>query len=408
MHLKEVISAASLGFILNGCITTSRPFYYDERISNQYEVIQEENSLAQHFLSNRPVSELSKNELEILRSFIEADYSTYLNQRIEFPNPYFSRTGHMLILTNLGDDRIIFSKNLYHESFNDIEKSALEFLAERYGPDFEDIIASDSNLFETAKSAIGSRELEEYFDQEHNTNPIYAAYVTDMSGYAIPAGFLHYVNLRPDIDSLQSLISTWEHEYAHTLIYNSMNLEYSFSLLGSYTGLSSNMDIISIHETSCNIISNRLQRLFVNHLDGQLLEDYNNSLEMNLLLEDSINSIVSDYKTISREQRLANRDEIFARYSRIIYDDTGLTISRINEARLALMSRYSGNKDIKEKLESILNEQGPNNFISLISFFYHKSDLDVAYSLSRRGKNIIDIVNRLQIKHARERENINF
>ena len=407
-RLSNIVAALSLNFVLNGCMTTTRPFYLDELAAQRIEVIRDNSNIANNFISGHTVSELSSNDLDTLRRIIERDYSDYLNKKVEFHDPHFTRTGHMLFIARRGEENIIASKNLYTSSLNRNQKAVLEFLAERYGEEFEAITMNNPDIIQEAGGAIGSDELTELFDREHNVQPRYAAFISDMSGYAIPIAFVHYVNLRPDIGSLTGLIHTWEHEYAHTLIYNEMGLDYSLSLLGSYTGISSNMEIISVHETACEIISNNVQEFFSRHLEEIFNEDYFNGIELEKKLDSIIEDIVLDYHSIPRRDRLARRDEIFNGYSRQIEERTGVGMYNLNEARLALMRRYSGERRIRSELEVIHDRLGHESFIQIIPSIYNFSDLHFAYRLSLNNPDIFALFQALQSKHARERPRIDF
>lgn len=402
--LSKILTALSFGFMLNtSCVTSSRSFYLGERTRQSF--IEHGGSIESHFLNHQPISELSDDDREKLKQLIESDYSNYFEKHIEFPMPDFNVTGHRLYITQIGQTEINASR-LYASQLNDESKKGIEFLVERYGPEFDTIV--NLSLQEEALIASRDNNAAAEFDRRHHVSPRYSANFQDFTGFALPLVFYHYITLREDVNTLHRLISVWEHENVHTLIFNEMDLQYSTRLLSAVLGINSNDDLITIHETACDIISDRVQGSFENHIEGDLRTEYELHLNSGLRFDAVINEIVENYQSLPPEERIERRTELFEEYSRLIFERSGKRDYVINEARLAHLMRYSGERRLRRKLESILDNVGPNGFIQVIPKLYNRSDLNFAYRNSYRTHDALELARMLNSKHASEREQINF
>ena len=406
--LRNILTVFSFGFMLNtSCITSSRSFYLGERAGQRQSLIEHGGSIENHFLNHQPIAELSEDDREELKQLIELDYSDYFNRHIEFPMPNFNITGHRLYITRIGQTEINASR-LYTNQLSEESKKGIEFLVERYGPEFDNIVNLNRSFQEEALIASRSSSAAAEFDRSHHVSPRYSADFQDFSGFALPLVFYHYITLREDVNTLHRLISVWEHENAHTLIFNEMDLQYSTRLLSAVLGINSNDDLVTIHETACDIISDRIQPSFENHIEGELRTEYDMHLNSGLRFDAAVNEIVENYQSLSPEVRVARRRELFESYSNLIFERSGKRDYVINEAKLAHLMRYSGERRLRRKLETILDNVGPNGFIQIIPKLYNRDDLNFAYRNSYRIHDALELARMLNSKHASEREPINF
>lgn len=405
---RDLFASLSFAAMLNAsCIPVSRHFYRGEFSALENKVIAQGSSIDMHFSLHKQVSELPENDLETLKGLIETDYSIYFNRHIEFPMPNFTIAGHRLYITRINSTDIV-STTVYKNMLDEGLKLGILFLAERYGPDYERITSLNQDFLNEALVASRSVSAAAEFDSNHHVSQRYSAEFQDFSGYALPLIIYHNITLSNDIVALHRLISVWEHEYAHTLIFNEMDLEYSLRLFSSAVGISSNNELISIHETACDIISDRIQPYFLGHLNARLRAEFINHISESSLLDATIGEIVQDYESLPRSIRAQRREEIFENYNNLIRERTGRSNFGLNEAKLALLKRYSGDRALRGKLESILDNLGPNGFIIIIPKLYNRSDLDFAYRNSSDVNDVLELARMLNSKHASEVRPINF
>ncbi len=416
--LCMAVFAGSLA--VTGCTTYMRPLHHYEQqeLHRVRPTIDDGSEISRYFLQeDRPrLGTAQTRRIEdIVHELLEDTFAAALVERVSFAPIHYRTPGYTLQVARRGGIEIISARILYNEDISAHESEGLEMLADYLGPEIDDVHLASENFHElvrlleqrdiTAPSrrASAQRTIDGYFARHFpGQEPQHAAYMMTIGGFALDFLVYHYVRIDPDQASLHGWVALLAHEIGHTLIFLDADLSYKVQLLAGYLNWSDNEEIVTIHETACNVISDRVTpAFFERHVDPEsaAYRAFAQQDEETLQYQQTMREILADYNAMPMHVRIARRDDLFESY-RVRLANAGFSPRVINEAYLAVQNRYSGGDHIRERLDAIAGSVGLRDFICIIPYLHTQDDLYIVHARVQdgiRGRAIIE-----PIEHAHD------
>jgi len=209
--------------------------------------------------------------------------------------------------------------------------------------------------------------------------PKYAATIAEISGFA--PYFMIFLDNEPH--GLHRIVNLWAHEGAHTMFFVEGRM---------YESIFRNLPI---NETACDLVGNRTAEQFKKDylVRGSKLEKmFLESKKMNEKIENALKGVVMKYKSFSLKDRVEKRDEIMVGLENYFQEKVGFK-TRVNEAKLIMWDRYSGNEKRYNRLDEMEKIIGPNKFLKLVPKFRNDQELDKALkTFKKHGVKAFDSV----------------
>lgn len=353
--LKSMVLASSL--VLSGCNLSYLSVIPDPAIAQSYAKIEDKSRMGRYFLSDWPTTLDKAGVMGELEQRLEHSASVFFSRKVEFSTPYLAETGQRIILANQGELGIIGVQAEPFYQFTPEQKKAAQYYAERKGLN----VPLDS------------------LDEKINEEPKYAAYVSDLGGFAFSLLFTHVIVMDHDKTSLYNTVGIFAHEATHHLI--EMAEPYFQLPVIFYPD-----ERMSLVETACDVVSDKVALQFErDHLDpgSKIFQNYNFSRKHSEQAMEKWQKAIEQFKAIPLEKRINERDRIMQEFS----TQMGM---EVNEALLSIVERYSGNRQRYSQMEEIIRVIGPTDFISLVSDVHTDMQLGIAhdYVVNKGMRNV--------------------
>lgn len=359
--LKHLVLASSLA--LAGCWNLS----YISTIenpkiapNNPYNKIEDNSSIGKFFLSGKKILYDDSFTIDKIVNEVhertEYSASSCFGRKVEFAKPYYVEAGARIILANRGELGIIEVQSVPFYQFTPEQKKKVQYYAERKGLN------------------VPLHSLDEKVEGE----PRYAAYVSDLGGFAFSLLFTHVIVAdnnwgRPD-RNLYSSVALLAHEATHHLIETAE----PFFQLPVIFYPNERMDIV---ETACDVIADKVVLQFEkDHLSSgsRLYADFVNSRKRNETALEVWQTMVERFEGIPQSERIKNRDPILKGLSDYASKEFGI-LYEVNEANLSLASRYGGVRERYDLMKEIADAVGPTDFVYLVADVQNDAQLKIAY-----------------------------
>ncbi|MEK6969938.1 MAG: hypothetical protein AABW48_05920 [Nanoarchaeota archaeon] len=353
--LKPLILASSL--VLTGCNLSYLSVIPDPAIAqkNDFAKIEDKSRIGRYFLSDWQTTLDKAGVMGELEERLEHSASVYFGRKVEYSTPYLAETGQRIILAKRGELGIIGVQAEPFYQFTPEQKKAAQYYAERKGLPVNDL------------------------DEKVSGEPIYAAYVSDLGGFAFSLLLTHVIVMDHDKSSLYNATSIFAHEATHHLI--EMAEPYFQLPVIFYSN-----ERMSLVETACDVVSDKVALQFERDhlvLGSKIFQNYNFSRKHSEQAMEKWQTVVEQFKAMPLEKRINERDRIMQEFSAQI----GI---EVNEAVLSIVDRYSGNRQRYSQMEEIVKVIGPTDFISLVSDVYTDAQLELAhdYVVNKGMRNV--------------------
>lgn len=361
--LKSAILASSLA--ITGCNLSYLSVIPNPAIAqnNPFTKMEDKSRIGRYFLSDSQATLDQAGVIGELEQRLEYSASAYFGRKVEFSTPYLAETGQRIILANRGELGIIDVQTILFYQFTPEQKKAAQYYAERKGLN----VSIDS------------------LDEKISGEPIYAAYVSDLGGFAFSLLLTHAIVMDNDKSSLYGVTSIFAHEATHHFI--EMAEPYFQLPVIFYPN-----ERMSLVETACDVIGDKVALQFEHdHLiPGSGL--YHHYLSARKRSEQSMEiwqALIERFKNMPAEKRITGRDKIMQEFTDYAHQQLGINYG-VNEAMLSLFERYSGNRERYSQMVSIVNTIGPTDFISLVSDVHTEAQLEMAhdYVVNKGMRNV--------------------
>ncbi len=348
--LNSAILASSLA--LTGCNLSYISTIKDPTIAqnNPFSKIEDDSQIGKYFLSKKKRKSLDDSGvMSELEERIEYSASSYFGRKVEISTPYYTEAGYRVILANRGELGIIDVQAIPFWKLSDEQIKAIQYNAERGG-------------------------LNVHSYKKVEGEPLYAAYVSGLGGFAFSLLFTHVIVMDNDKDSLYNVTSTFAHEGTHHFI--EMAEPYFQLPVIFYPN-----ERMSIVETASEVIGNKVALQFEkDHLipGSRLQASYVDSRKSNEKAIEVWQEIIKRFNDIPLQQRKKNRNTIVKELS----DYASEQFSRpceINEANMSLAERYGGMPERYAMMSDIADTIGPTDFISLVADIQTDAQLKIAH-----------------------------
>ncbi len=360
--LKPLLLASSV--VLTGCNLSYLSVIPDPNIahSNPFSKIQDKSRIGRYFLFDSPTTLDKAGVTGELEQRLEYSASAYFGRKVEFSTPYYAETGQRIILANRGELGIIDVQAIPFYQLTPQQKKAAQDYAERKGLN------------------VPLNSLEKISGE-----PIYAAYVSDLGGFAFSLLFTHVIVMDNDKSSLYAGMNTFAHEATHHFI--EMAEPYFQLPVIFYPN-----ERMSLVETACDVVSDKVALQFEHdHLipGSGLYDHYLSARKRSEKSMEVWQTLIERFKNMPAEKRITGRDNIMQEFTDYAHQQLGINYD-VNEAMLSLFERYSGNRERYSQMADIIDMLGPTDFISLISDVHTDAQLEIAqdYVTKKGVRNI--------------------
>lgn len=366
--LKHLVLASSLA--LAGCWNLSYISTIENpkiALNNPYNKIEDNSNVGKYFLSDKRI--IYSNPLTIdeiineVHGRTEYSASSYFGRKVEFAKPYYVEAGARIILANRGELGIIGVQSVPFYQFTPGQREKAQYYAERNGLDVP-LHSLDEHLYS--------------LDEKIKGEPMYAAYVSDLGGFAFSLLFTHIIvadnNWGSRNRNLYGSVSLLAHEATHHLIETAE----PFFQLPVIFYPNERMDMV---ETACDVIADMVALQFEkDHLlpASRLYADFVNSRKRNETALEVWQTMVERFEAIPLRERRKNRDAILTELSDYASRQFGASFE-VNEANLSLAKRYGGERERYNQMKEIADTIGPTKFILLVSDIYNDAELEFAH-----------------------------
>lgn len=417
--LCSIVLSSGLALGSGGCMSYMRPNTpQEQQQARQVQpTINDSSDFAQYFAQEgRPrLGTEGTSDMEArLEELLEDAMGQAFLEDVTFAPIYYQSSGYTLQIARRGGLSIIGARILYNQDFSDHECEALELLTDYMGPDIGDVDLDSENFLELVSllqrrdDAPAADQLREgqridafltgqFPDQE----PQYSGFTMRMGGFALNLLLYHYVRIYPEQTSLHGWVDLLSHEMSHTFIFNESSLSYNAELLAGYLNWSDNDDIVTIHETACNVVADRVTSIFFErHVerDSGLYQSFTNRGEISQRYGEVTRLLVDDYGRRSESVRLTRRDELFDLYRERLRIE-GFAPRVVNEAYLSLQNRYAGANQVREQLDAIADAVGLRDFVRIVPYLYTAEDLVIVHRRVQQGIRGREIIQPIEHAH---------
>ncbi len=360
--LKPFILASAL--VMSGCNLSYISVIPDPAIvqNNSFAKIEDKSKIGRYFLSD---SQTTLDKVPItgeLEERLEYSASVYFGRKVEYSTPYYAETGQRIILANRGELGIIDVQAEPFYQFTPEQKKAVQYYAERKG----------------LNVPVDSLE-------KISGEPIYAAYVSDLGGFAFSLLFTHVIVMDHDKNSLYNVMSIFAHEGTHHFI--EMAEPYFQLPVLFYSN-----ERMSLVETACDVVGDQVALQFEqDHLvsGSKLHHQYVYARKRNETAIELWQTLIERFKEMAPDKRIKEREQIMQEFADYAYQQLGVRLE-VNEAMLSIMERYGGERKRYVQMTEIAEVLNPTDFIALISDVYTDAQLEVAhdYVVNKGMRNI--------------------
>ncbi len=413
-------AAFAISLATAGCMTHTRPLniYEQHELRHVYPTIDDSSEIARYFAQEGRQhlgTEQTSHVEDALHALLEDAFEATLDERVRFTQIiHYEPPGHTLQIARRGELEIISARILSNEDLSLRQSETLEMLAAYLGPAIHDVrldsegvrglveLLEQRDAAAPPRQAATQRAIDAYLDRHFpGQTPRYAGYTMTMGGFALDFLLFHYIRIDPDQASLHGWVDVLSHEIGHTLIFLDASLSYKAQFLAGYLNWSDNDAIVTIHETACNVIADRVTPIFfARHVDpdSEIYRAFAQHGEVSQRHLQTMLEILADYGTIPRHERIERRDDIFDAYRARLATD-GFSPRVINEAYLALQDRYSGGGSVRERLDDITDAVGVRGLIHIVPYLHTQDDLRIVHERVQRGIRGREIIRPIEHAH---------